>query len=218
MNKNFSDVKVLLWDFDGTFYKPNPKLFSAVRESEYRAIMQHTGWTREKTVEEFQKLHKVTIQSATAVIAKLCDIPVSQAAVESEEYFDRRKFLHRDEQLVDMFARLKKFRHIILANGIMSHHKETLQLLGIPVDTFEDFITAETVGITKPDPAGFLYAMKETGLPGSAHMMIGDRELVDLAPAKTLGMHTCLVWSETKSTIADVTLKTVYDVAGLFVK
>ena len=59
----FSDVKMLIWDFDGTLYKPNPELYHAVRESEFQAIMNHTGWTLEKTVEEFQKLHKVRRQS-----------------------------------------------------------------------------------------------------------------------------------------------------------
>jgi HAD superfamily hydrolase (TIGR01549 family) len=216
MNKLFGSVKVLVWDFDGTFYKPNPTLFHAVRESEYAAIMKHTGWSREKTIAEFQKLHKVTMQSATAVIAVLCDISIARAAVESEDQFDRRTYLKRDDQLIAMFAKLKKFRHVILANGVIAKHKETLRVLGISPDTFEDFVSAETVGVTKPDPAGFVYILKKTGLPPNTHMMIGDRELVDLAPAKALGMHTCLVWSETKSEIADVTLPTVYEVPMLF--
>jgi len=217
MNPLFTSIKILIWDFDGTLYKPNPELFRDVRESEYRAIMKHTGWTREKAIEEFHKLHKVTIQSATAVVAKLCTISVAAAAVESEKYFDRRKYLHRDLRLIEMFGKLKRFRHVIFANGVIAKHKETLKVLGIPADTFEEFVTAETVGVTKPDPAGFLYIMKKTGLPPNAHLMIGDRELVDIAPAKKLGMHTCLVWSDKKSEIADVTLPTVYDVARTMV-
>jgi len=213
----FPDIKILIWDFDGTLYKPNAELFHDVRESEYHAIMEHTGWTREKAIEEFHKLHKVTIQSATAVVAKLCNIPVAAAAIESENYYDRRKYLHRDLRLIEMFEKLKHFRHFILANGMIAKLKETLPVLGIPVGTFEEIVTSETVGVTKPDPAGFLYIMKKTGLPPNAHLMIGDRESVDIIPAKALGMHTCLVWSDTKSAIADVTLPTVYDVAALFV-
>ncbi|MCX6792378.1 MAG: HAD family hydrolase [Candidatus Gottesmanbacteria bacterium] len=209
-------IRVCIWDFDGTLYKPNPDLFRDVRESEYRAIMKHTGWTREKTIEEFHTLHKVTIQSATAVVSKLCNIPIAAAARESEKYFDRRKYIHRDTRLIGMFGKLKHFRHFIFANGVIAHHKETLELLGIPPSTFEEFVTSETVGVTKPDPAGFVYIMKKTGLPPNAHLMIGDRELVDLVPAKALGMHTCLVWSDTPSAIADVTLPTVYNVATLF--
>jgi len=216
MNPLFASIKILIWDFDGTLYKPNVELFHDVRESEYRAIINHTGWNQEKAIEEFHKLHKKTIQSATAVVAKLCNIPIAAAAVESEKYFDRRDFLHRDLRLIKLFASLKRFRHFILANGVIAKQKETLQVLGIPVDTFEEFVTAETVGVTKPDPAGFRYIMKKTGLSPNAHLMIGDRELVDVVPAKKLGLHTCLVWSETPSTIADVTLSTVYDVAGMF--
>ena len=54
----FSDVQVLIWDFDGTLYKPNPELFHAVRESEYRTIMEYTHWNRERTITEFEKLKK----------------------------------------------------------------------------------------------------------------------------------------------------------------
>jgi len=211
----FPDVKILIWDFDGTLYKPNPIILNDIRELEYQAIMKHTGWTRGKTVEEFHKLYKVTIQSGTAVVAKLANIPFAAAAIESEKDFDRRKYLHRDPQLIKMFQMLKQFQHYVLANGVIAKHKETLDVLGIPVDTFQEIVTAETVGVTKPDPAGFLYIMKKTGLPAAAHMMIGDRELVDIAPAKKLGMHTCLVWSHTPSVIADVTLPTVYDVARI---
>ncbi len=206
------NIKVLIWDFDGTLYRPNTELFAAVREAEYQAIMEHTGWTREKAMEEFHKLHRVTIQSATAVIAKLCNMSIGQAAVESEKRFDRRKYLHRDEKLIALFGKLKHFRHFILANGVRRYHRETLKLLGVVPETFEEMVTGETMGVTKPDPKGFQYIMGKTGLPAASHLMIGDRELVDLAPAKALGMHTCLVWSDKKSTIADITVPTVYDV------
>jgi len=217
MNPLFASIKILIWDFDGTFYRPNPALFHEVREAEYRTIMNHTGWDKEKTMAEFYKLHKDAIKSATAVSAKLSGISIAQAAVEMEQYFDRRTYVTRDEKLIVMFAKLKKFRHFTLANGTIAGHTETLIALGIPPGTFEEMVTSETVGVTKPDPAGFRYIMKKTGLPPSAHLMIGDRELVDVVPAKNLGMHTCLVWSDTKSAIADVTLPTVYDVARMIV-
>ena len=76
-------------------------------------------------------------------------------------------------------------------------------------------VTAETVGTVKPHPEGFRYILGKTGLPPEQHLMIGDREAVDLVPAKQLGMHTCLVWSEKKSAVADITLATVYDVVRL---
>lgn len=211
----FSGIKVLIWDFDGTFYKPNPALFTAVREAEYKTIISHTDWTKEQAVEAFEKLYKNVYSSATETVARIVGISTADAAIEMENYFDRRDFLSRDEQLIKLFKKLKKYRHIILANGVIRRHKETLKVLGVPPETFELYVTSEVVGKTKPHPEGFQYVLSYTNLPPQEHLMIGDRDLVDLAPAKAFGIKTCLVWSEKKSIIADATLPTVYDITGI---
>lgn len=212
-----SGIKILIWDFDGTFYKPNAALFHAVREAEYRVIMEHNSWTRSQTIEAFEKLYKKVYPSATETVGRIAGIPTGEAALEMEEYFDRRDFLARDKRLIQLFKELKDFRHIILANGVIARHKETLKVLGVPKKTFELFVTSEVVGKTKPSPDGFQYILNYTKLPADTHLMIGDREIVDLAPAKALGMRTCLVWSQVQSAIADITVPTVYDLGQLFV-
>ncbi|MBI3559765.1 HAD family hydrolase [Candidatus Gottesmanbacteria bacterium] len=209
----FNGIKVLIWDFDGTFYKPNPALFAATREAEYRVIMAHTGWTRELTLEAFEKLYKKVYPSATETVGKIVGISTADAAVEMESYFDRRDFLARDERLIKLFKKLKGFRHIILANGVIARHKETLKVLGVPTKTFELFVTSEVVGKTKPHPEGFRYILNYTKLPPGEHLMIGDRDLVDLAPARALGMRTYLVWSDSPGKHADLTIPTVYEMS-----
>ncbi len=213
----FKDIRVLIWDFDGTFYKPNQDLFKAVREAEYQTIVNHTGWTKEKTTEEFARLHKKVYTSATEVVSKLCKISIARAATEMEKYFDRRVYIHRDEKLIHLFSLLKKFRHFILANGMIARHKETLEALGLSAKIFKEIVTAETVVVTKPHEKGFLYILHKTKLPPASHLMIGDRDRVDLAPAKKLGMKTCLVWADKDCDVADVVLPTVYDVAKILV-
>jgi putative hydrolase of the HAD superfamily len=212
-----SDIKILIWDFDGTLYRPNPDLWHDVRKGEYQTIANHTGWSREKTVEEFAKLYKTVYDSATESTAVLSGISIAEAAVEMERYFDRRKYLTRDVKLIALFQKLKNFRHFILANGVIARHKETLEVLGVSPDIFEEMVTSQTVGFTKPHEAGFRYILAKTCLPPEVHLMIGDREAVDLVPAKKLGMKTCLVWAETPSNIADITLPTVYEVATILV-
>lgn len=207
----FSGIQVLIWDFDGTFYRPNPALFAAVREAEYKTIMAHTGWTKAQASEAFEKLYKKVYPSATETVGRIVGISTADAAIEMEQYFDRRDFLARDERLIELFGKLKGYRHIILANGVIRRHKETLKVLGVPVETFELFVTSEVVGKTKPHPEGFRYVLNYTKLPPHAHLMIGDRDVVDLAPARALGIHTCLVWSATPGPYADVTLPTVYN-------
>ena len=215
MKKMFAEVKVLVWDFDGTFYRPNPELWHEIREAEYQVIADHTGWPKEKVIREFSSLHKKVYQSATQVASTLAGISPSQAAVEMEEYFDRRKYLTRDKKLITLFKKLKTYRHCILANGVITHYKETLRVLGVSPDIFELIVTSETVGKTKPDSAGFLYILNHTKLPAYQHLMIGDRESSDIIPARDVGMKTCLVWCDTKSRIADTTLASVYDVEAV---
>lgn len=217
MDKRFQNIKVLIWDFDGTLYRPNKELFKVIRGAEYKTIAHHTGWSLEKIDKEFHALYKKTIQSAIAVTAHYSGITIPDAMREMETYFDRRTYLKRDEKLIRLFEKLKGYRHIIFGNGVVARQKETISLLGIPLDTFELYVTPELVGITKPDTAGFQYILDYTKLPASKHCIIGDREKVDLVPAKELGMKTCLVWSDTQSAIADVTLRAVYDIERILV-
>ena len=106
MDTRLINIQVLIWDFDGTLYKPHPDLWRDVREAEYRVIAEHTGWEKEKVIEEFTKLYKVVLASATQVVAKLAEIQVKQAAIEMENYFDRTKYLRPDDKLVELFTKL----------------------------------------------------------------------------------------------------------------
>lgn len=207
----FKNVRILIWDFDGTFYKPIPPLWKKIREAEYLTIKNYTGWQMAKVIIEFDKLHKKVLHSATACVAQLSSISTGQAAVEMEKYFDRRKFLKRDPKLIKLFQKLSNFGYYILANGSIRGITDTLKKLGIDRKIFREIITSEIVGVTKPDNNGFKYILSKTNLPPGSHLMIGDRENVDLVPAKKLGIKTCLVFSSTKSEIADLSLPSVYD-------
>lgn len=208
----FQDVRVLIWDFDGTLYKPNPDLWKTIRDAEIRVITDHTGWSRERAEEIFYKVYKTVYHSATETTAELSKITTPQAAKEMENYYDRRPFLSHDENLIRLFSDLSSYTHYILANGYKEKLEQCLNVLGIPLHTFQEIVTSEIVGKNKPNPEGFEYIMKKTCLPPHAHCMIGDREAVDLAPAKKLGMRTCLVFSDTPGIVADVTLPSVYDI------
>lgn len=213
--QKISGVSVCIWDFDGTLYRPTPALTQAIIEADYELIMRHTGWDKAKTVEEFHKIYKVKTPSSTETAAELAGISVQEAAIECELYKDRRPFLSRDQRLIDMFAKLTHYTHYFLVNGIQEKVRESLDVLGVSPDIFREFVTAEVVGVNKPQPDGFRYIMEKTGFPADAHLMIGDRVAVDLVPAKALGMKTCLVWSDVTDSIADVVLPEVYGVVSV---
>lgn len=216
MKKDFKHVRVLVWDFDGTLYKPIPELWKEIREAEYQTIMDHTGWSHEKTAEEFTRLHTI-IPSATATVASLSGITTFQAALYGEGFIDRKKYLHRDPKLVQLFKRFYRLTHYLLVNGVRQSTRDALGVLGISPEIFTEIVTSEIVGENKPGEKGFRYILGKTGLPPGDHLMIGDRETVDLVPAKKLGMKTCLVWADQnkKFSSADIILPTVYDVKNL---
>lgn len=213
--KKISGIHVLIWDFDGTLYRSIPELTKDILEADYEVVMRHKGWDRKKTIEEFHKIYNVRTPSSTETAAMLSEISVKEAARECELYKDRKKYLTRDDALIALFAKLSRYTHYILANGVQEKIKESLATLGLSETIFRKIVTAEVVGVNKPQPQGFQYIIQKTGLPPKAHMMIGDREAVDLMPAKALGMRTCLVGSTASGVIADVTVSTVYACADM---
>lgn len=215
MLTHLTGVDVLIWDVDGTFYPPTPEMTHSVLESAYMTIEKHTGWPRNKTIEEFQKVHEKITASQTEAVAIICNIPVATAAIETDQFLDRRRFIFRDEKLISLFESLEGFRHFILGNGAKKTILQGLAALGLDPRLFDEIVTSETVGVNKPSDNGFRYILEKTGMPAVSHLMIGDREKVDLVPAKALGMKTCLVWAIKPGMVADVTLPTVYELSQI---
>ncbi len=215
--QQWSQVNVLIWDLDGTLYKPKSNISRAIRECEYQVITSHTRWSKKKVIEEFYKVYKVVTPSGTKTAAIVSGIPTVQAARECQNFLDRRKFLSRDDRLIEMFNKLSHYTHFMLINGTKRSTSQALEVLGIPPRMFVEIVSSETVGENKPSPKGFLYILKKTGIEPSKHLMIGDRVDVDLVPAKKLGFKTCLVWSTHQSPHADITLRSIYDLASVLV-
>jgi HAD superfamily hydrolase (TIGR01549 family) len=209
----FTGITTIIWDLDNTLYRRNPQLQKDLRDAEISVICRHTGWDRHKAITEFENIHKSVYQSATEASAHLAHIPIPQAAREMEEYFDRVKFLSRDAKLLEMFKRLNTYDHFILTNGVIEQATKAIDTLGLSPTQFKEIVTSEQTGVNKPDPAGFLYILKKTAKPASSHLMVGDRDEVDIEPAKRLGIKTCFVWGE--SSVADTSLPTVYEIADI---
>jgi HAD superfamily hydrolase (TIGR01549 family) len=208
-----SGIKIIIWDFDSTLYPRNDNLSSDVREAELRVIMDHTGWNHDKAVEQFNSLFRRIYFSATQTAAQLSGIKFTQASIEMENYFDRTKYLKRDPKLIEMFTKLYPYKHVILSNGMISKIKIALNVLGMSPDFFDLIASSEITGTNKPDPEAYRYVCDKTGFLPENHLMVGDRDELDIKPAKDLGMKTCLVWG--KSEIADFALTEVYGVPNI---
>lgn len=213
--QKISGISVCIWDFDGTLYKQQPELWDNIRESEIRVVQKYTGWSEEKAKAEFYKIYGVQTPSGTKATALLTGITNAQASIESSAGTSYEKYLKKDSRLTELFAKLSHLTHYMLVNGSQSSVRRGADLLGLDTGIFTEIVTSEIVGETKPSQKGFRYILEKTGLPATSHLMVGDREKVDLAPARELGIRTCLVWQDTPGDIAEVTLPTVYDVVSV---
>jgi putative hydrolase of the HAD superfamily len=215
--KHFTNINVLIWDIDGTLYPPSEEISREILESAYKTIMEYTGWNREKTLSEFEKVHGIVTPSSTEATALICHMTTAQAAVKTDGYFNRLHYIARDPKLITLFEQLSGYRHFLLGNGTKKNIRIALEVMGIAPSTFTEIVTSETVGVNKPEDNGFRYILEKTGLPAWQHLMIGDREKVDLVPAHALGMKTCLVWAIKTGMVADITVPTVYEVSQILV-
>lgn len=205
-------ISVFIWDFDGTLYHIPEQLAIAERNSKIAVIEKLKKLPHDHAVTEFHRVMQ-SEKSATAAVAQICGISVYEAARFCEALYDRSSYIEYDDKLVKLFAQLTECQHYILANGWRSKIEEALPALGLSVSTFQEIVTSETVGVNKPQPDGYLYILKKTGMPPSEHLMIGDREEVDLATAKKLGMQTCLIGGTVSdNTLVDFSISSIYEI------
>lgn len=210
--KWLSSIKVLVWDLDGTLYREIPEIKNGIHANAIACISRARAVSKSQAEELFEK----TYQKLGSSTQTLIHLGVERAYVLSGEWYAdvQLKFLKPDKKLVKTLAGLKNFRQFINTNGARSSTVKKLKRLGLKPSTFEKIFTnADMFGVLKPELLPFEKMLKYTGLPASAHLMIGDRDRTDLAPAKKLGMKTCIVWG--KSELADISLPSVYQVADL---
>jgi putative hydrolase of the HAD superfamily len=79
-------------------------------------------------------------------------------------------------------------------------------------------VDSRRVGLSKPNPAIYAYAMERMGLPASAIMMVGDSFERDIRPARSLGMQTAWLVGTTDQacpdrSCVDVSLRALADLA-----
>lgn len=207
------DVKYLLWDVDGTLYKSKPDLLEAIQREIYVRIATGLSIPYEEARRRFLALY-ARLGGATATAVELgLDRRLVQEAVDS---VDKTKYLKPDPRLRDMFEEtLRTFTHMIITNTSRKGTIRTLEILGLSPNIFQRIVTADDVVQSKPNVEPYMKALDTTGSAAHQHVSIGDREKVDILPAKKLGMKTILVWGVSEA--ADVSVPTIYDVPSVLV-
>lgn len=216
-------IRALGWDVDGTLYPSGTIPRALVREKQVALIAAKNGWGLTHARRELEALY-TKFGSTTKALTAL--------GVDGEEFFVKlwdelplETYLSRDERLVHLFHDLVLHvpRQFIITNSnTVEQTERKIRLLGLSPRLFEFVVSTVGMGVTKPDSQPFRVALEKLNLWPDTVLYVGDRVETDVVGAKRVGMRTCLVWSPpshqaTEGLKADISVKTVYDVATLFI-
>ncbi len=211
MDQRFKDIKVIGWDMDTTLYKPDPELGRAFFNGciEEVARVKNLSFDKAKDLFEAERAKK---DSTTQALINL-GVGNFRTVWEIQKRIGKVNYLKKDPKLPLLFNKLTKYRHFIISNSVPEEIETVLSAIGLSASYFERLISVEEAGEPKPSLKPFELLLKLTGLPAEVHVYIGDRERVDIEPAKKMGFKTIMVWGQ--SALADISVPTVYDIPGV---
>ncbi len=240
-----TEIKVIIWDVDGTLYKSQPKT-TAKFESIRRRLLEKV-WRQDYQPELKALLnnYKQKYKSTTKALAITAGLSLEEITRHVEGHFKNRP-LNTDPTLIKMFQKLTPFYHLAFRNGSQAETKKIITLLGLnkikyPYPTelgpfYKVWGTIDNFQTLKPDPfvfdylklwifRNFFWNQKEKVTIDSINrtagrvLMVGDRPEVDLKPAKTAGFKTALVWNQNKTSLdyVDWSVADVYHLADYLI-
>ncbi|MFC1711309.1 hypothetical protein ACFLZ1_01850 [Patescibacteria group bacterium] len=109
------NIKVLVWDFDGTLYQEKGKIKKEIHKNVIDKIATHKKVSKEKAASLFFELHN-KLKSSTQTLLKL---GIDKKYVLSGAWYSRAqlKYLKKDEKLKRMFVNFKHLTHIMNTNS-----------------------------------------------------------------------------------------------------
>ncbi|MGB5941416.1 MAG: YjjG family noncanonical pyrimidine nucleotidase [Leeuwenhoekiella sp.] len=191
----FFDLDHTLWDFD----KNSAQAFKAIFErnrvtvpvEEFLEVyipinFKYWKYYRENRITKEQLRYSRLAKTFAALQVKIDDQLIDRL---SDDYII---YLAKYNELFDgTFEVLKelskKYQMYIITNGF--EEVQHLKLKNSKIDHFfKSVTTSQSVGVKKPDPRIFEYAMKTAGATPANSLMIGDTYEADILGAEGVGM------------------------------
>jgi len=193
----FFDLDHTLWDFETNsnhtfefiFEKNNVPINYNEFKEKYKPINKKYWklYSEEKVTKEELRTARLT-ETFHELDFKATPHLVSTLSFEYIEYLARYNALF--EGAVEVLEYLHpKYKLHIITNGFEEVQYRKMESSFIS-KYFTNIITSERVGVKKPNPAIFNFAMELSGAKSSDSIMIGDNFEADILGAKSVGMQT----------------------------
>lgn len=186
-------IQAMIFDLDNTLYPASSGLIGQVEQRIHEFVIHHLGL--DETAAQAMCKHYYATYGTT-----LRGLQTHHPHVEPEAYLDYihnvgiEQCLEPQPELAAALAQLP-VRKIIWTNSVTEYAERVLDRLAIR-DQFELLLDVRYFNLHgKPDPAAYTHVLELLGVPGHAAIMVED-SLLNLPPAKTLGMTTILVAEE----------------------
>ncbi len=197
INHIFFDLDHTLWDFETN----SDKTFSYIFERNgipmdlerftdtYRPInKKYWKLFREEKVTKADLRYKRLKEAFDALNFDASDELIHTLSEEYIAYLSGNNALF--ENALDVLTYLEqKYKLHIITNGFEEVQFKKLKNSKL-LPFFDQVVTSENVGVKKPDPRIFHYAMEVAGASSQESMMIGDNFEADILGAKNVGMRT----------------------------
>ena len=208
-------IEALGVDLDKTLYKPNEKIDEAIRKYACEQAADELGIPYEKIRADFNKLYTQS-QSGGNSLEKLGVLNGREIMHEALDNADIVPYLRKNTRLAEMFSRLNQDYKLFL----ITYSREELALrklekLGIDTYIFHPSIYGDSP-LQRENGSAFKHVSRKLLVHCQNMMFVGDREQVDILPAKKLGITTAIVNGKSKE--ADYQLKNILHLENLVYK
>lgn len=184
-------IRALIFDLDGTLYSSE----------------DYTRHLMEGILDTLAKLLSISAQDASILLQDLrsrygsITLGIKSLGLEKSEFYRRlvdkltpEKFIAARPELLSFLTELKGMglRLACHTNASRALAEKVLKALGIPPEIFDVIVTCDDAE-PKPMPDGYLKIIKALNFSPDEILYVGDRWMVELETARSLGMRTALV-------------------------
>ena len=186
-------IKEVWFDLNGTLTLQTPEFLEAQDNLCYRAYSEAT---HQPITDELKAEYKAAYKEHGSKSAVFKALGMPQEFWQN--YFntlDESEYYKPDERIYKTVDAIRQLRPIgLLSNSTPDRIDRTLRTVNIDPAWFTHILSNHDISEPKPNPEGFELMIERSDANPDELVFVGDREDVDILPAKKLGIKTVMVW------------------------
>ncbi|HMI08957.1 MAG TPA: HAD family hydrolase [Candidatus Saccharimonadales bacterium] len=190
-------IKEIWFDLNGTLTLQSAEFLNALDALCFEAYAEATRQpTGDKVKDEYRRAYKK--YGSKSAVFKSLGMPKDFWP----NYFsqlDESEYYQPDERIYRTVDAIRKVLPIgLLSNSRPERVERTLRTVNIDPSWFTHILTSDDISEPKPNPQGFELMINRSNANSNELVFVGDREDVDIIPAKRLGLVTVMVWGQSQ--------------------